>query len=67
MSTDTRCPKCESSQIIEDAYLRTVSRVPSPREQSHAKQHVNAANSVRSGMTDLTWALLNTKEFILNH
>ena len=22
MSTDTRCPKCESSQIIEDAYLR---------------------------------------------
>jgi hypothetical protein len=40
--------------LIETAYLRTLSRFP-------------AASDVKDGLTDVMWALVNTKEFIVNH
>ena len=52
---------------IREAYLRTLSRPPTKSDLARAKQHVDASASLVEGMRDVLWALLNTKEFILNH
>ena len=55
------------SKLINDAWLRSVNRLPRPEEVAHAKKHLSATPSTKEGLTDLLWALMNTKEFILNH
>ena len=56
----------DTDRIIRDAWLRTVSRLPSAAEQQRAKSHLSESGSVAEGVRDLLWALLNTKEFVLN-
>jgi hypothetical protein len=53
--------------LIRTAYLRTVGRPPSGREAERAARHLQQSGSVAEGVRDLLWALVNTKEFILNH
>jgi hypothetical protein len=53
--------------LIESAWLRTISRRPSGTESSYALEHLRQSESMASGMEDLLWALVNTKEFLLNH
>ena len=53
--------------LIETAYLRSLSRFPSPAELATAMEYVVADGSLPGGMQDVMWALLNTKEFIVNH
>ncbi len=53
--------------LINEAWLRSVNRPPSQTEVNRAKQHLASASSTEEGLTDLLWALMNTKEFILNH
>ena len=55
------------SDVINKAWLRTVNRLPRPEEISRAKKHLASVPSTEEGVTDLLWALINTKEFILNH
>jgi len=52
--------------LVREAYLRTVGRLPNDEEQGVAKQYLAESDSTASGMRDLLWALLNTKEFIVN-
>ena len=59
--------KNDVTELIKDAWLRSVNRLPSQREISRAKDHLTNASSTEDGLTDLLWALMNTKEFILNH
>lgn len=59
----TRSPE----KLIEEAYLRTVSRFPSEQEQSIALQHLQSSTDLSAGLQDLLWALVNTKEFLVNH
>ncbi len=56
-----------SPEIIEELYLRTLSRFPKKEEAQLAQQGVGQAPSPREGYEDLLWALLNSKEFIFNH
>ncbi len=54
-------------ELIQTAYLRTVSRHPRADELAACrKQVVNAENTVEA-LRDVMWALLNTREFITNH
>jgi hypothetical protein len=55
------------ANLIREAWLRSVNRPPSPAEIDRASGHLASAKSTEEGMTDLLWALMNTKEFILNH
>ncbi len=57
----------DHSQLVRDAYLRTLSRAPTDEEQTVALAHLSDAKDVVTGARDLLWALLNTKEFIVNH
>jgi len=54
-------------QIVEELFLATMSRLPDERERKSALDHVSAAPNRTAGFRDMVWALINTREFILNH
>lgn len=53
--------------LVQDAYLRTLSRPPTEEELARVERHLHETPDRRAAMQDVFWALLNTKEFILNH
>ena len=53
--------------IIEEVFLRTVSRLPTGDEIAKAQQDIAAAGDPVDGVRDLMWAMLNTREFMVNH
>jgi hypothetical protein len=55
------------TQLVRQAYLRTVSRPPTLEESERALEYLADSDSTTSGLSDLLWALVNSKEFILNH
>jgi hypothetical protein len=54
-------------RVIKEAFLRTLSRPPTPKEILTAKEDISAANDSVEGVRDVLWALLNTREFLVNH
>ena len=68
-----RAPQTETltaevvDQLINETFLRTVSRHPTPLERANAQSDINNAKNKIHGIKDLLWALLNTKEFLVNH
>jgi len=57
----------ELQPVIEEAYLRTLSRFPTSEESETAKKAISDSENPAEGLRDLLWALVNTKEFIVNH
>ena len=55
------------SDLIEDTYLRTLSRYPDPEEAEIATEFIHESETPADGMESLMWALVNTKEFIITH
>ncbi len=53
--------------MITALYWSTLTRAPSPRECEAALAHLQAAPNQRSGLEDLTWALLNAHAFLLRN
>ena len=53
--------------LIAEAYLRCLSRPPTKKETARTQQHIDAVGSASDGLGSLLWALVNTKEFILQH
>ncbi|MCA9190933.1 MAG: DUF1549 domain-containing protein [Planctomycetales bacterium] len=53
--------------LIDQAYLRTLSRRPDNSEISLAKKYFEEEESPTAAIEGLMWSLVNTKEFILNH
>jgi hypothetical protein len=52
--------------IIDDLYLRCYSRLPRDNEKANLLASIDTENPTES-LTDIFWALLNSKEFIFNH
>ncbi len=59
--------KAIADELIEAAYLRTLSRKPNKTELADCREHLHGAENTVEGLRDLMWALLNTREFITNH
>jgi hypothetical protein len=57
----------QGAQLVREAYLRTLSRPPQQDELDKSLAYLADSESLSSGLRDLLWALLNTKEFIVNH
>jgi len=57
----------DAGEIVRQAYLRTLTRYPSTEELARSRKYVEGADDTLQGIRDLLWALLNTKEFIVNH
>jgi hypothetical protein len=55
------------AEIVEEAYLRTLSRHPTENERQIATAFVTESDDPQRGARDLLWTLINTKEFIVNH
>jgi hypothetical protein len=54
-------------RLVEEAYLRTVNRLPSDNERQIAAAYITDAEEPIEGLRGLMWTLINTKEFIVNH
>ena len=59
--------KSAAAKGIEELFLCTVSRPPTPQESQEAAADIEAAPSRKEGLEDLLWTLLNTREFQFNH
>lgn len=55
-------------RVAREAYLRTLGRPPTVAEKTRARRYLEEdVESPAEGARDLLWALINTREFILNH
>ncbi len=57
----------DKMKTIEDIYLRCLARVPTAKEAEKLKGYFGAGKTDEQVLTDIFWALLNSKEFIFNH
>jgi hypothetical protein len=53
--------------LVSELYWTALSRPPTEIELQQATDAITAAGSKRQGLEDLTWALLNSQEFLLHH
>lgn len=70
---DTRRPRgltqllestSDDAKVIEQLYLRCLSRDPSDDERRDAMEHLRGAASREDGCEDILWALVNCSEFL---
>jgi hypothetical protein len=57
--------KHSTDELIQQAYLRTLSRLPTENEVATSREHFASASDPLVALRDLLWALLNTKEFMV--
>jgi len=65
--SDEPAKEIKPEDIVRQAYLRSLSRYPSDEELKRSLDHLASSENLGKGARDLLWALLNTKEFIVNH
>jgi hypothetical protein len=57
-----------AEEVLEELFLATLSRFPTQAEKDHFAAYRAAHKTKREqACTDALWALVNTREFILNH
>ena len=57
----------DNTEVIKELYLRCLARVPTEKEMTKLKGYFGNGKSDDQVLTDIFWALLNSKEFIFNH
>jgi hypothetical protein len=55
------------AERVEELFLATLSRFPDRDERQAALEHLKDARDRQTAYVDVVWALINTREFILNH
>ena len=55
------------AQIIENLYLRCLSRPPTDQELARLKEFLKNCSEPEPVLEDVFWSLLNSKEFVFNH
>jgi hypothetical protein len=53
--------------IIEELYIRTLSRKPLPKELARLEKILAGDKNQQKVLEDVFWALLNSREFMFNH
>jgi len=59
--------KLSNEELADEVFLATLSRLPNPDQKASAAEAIKTAKTRAEGITDVIWALVNTREFILNH
>jgi hypothetical protein len=54
-------------KVLEELFLATLSRLPGTDDRQAFAEHRRRVRDRRGAFTDTLWALINTREFILNH
>jgi hypothetical protein len=58
--------RCDTD-AVEELFLAALSRPPSGDEARSALDHLRTSPDRAAGLADVLWALINTREFVLNH
>ncbi len=53
-----------NSEVVDELYWTALSRPPTSREQAAAIKMIEGSKNRASALQDITWALLNAKEFL---
>ncbi len=56
-----------NAEIEEELFLATLSRLPNQREKGLVAERLKQSKNRADAFTDVVWALINTREFVLNH
>jgi c-di-GMP-binding flagellar brake protein YcgR len=56
----------DAETIVREAYLRTLSRNPNDDELAVSVEFINASEDAAEGVRGVLWALVNTREFLVN-
>jgi hypothetical protein len=59
--------KLSADEVLDELFLATLTRLPNARERQAFAANLQAAPNRRAAFADTLWALINTREFILNH
>ncbi len=59
--------KKTQAQVIEELYIRCLSRKPTAKETATLDALIAAEPDKKKALDDVFWALLNTREFMFNH
>lgn len=54
-------------ELLEEMFLSTLSRRPTPKEKDRLLTRIAAAPAKREVLEDVLWAILSSKEFVFNH
>jgi len=57
----------DDRRLVEELYLWTLTRYPTPTEIDRSLKHVRLAGSRLEGYQDVMWSLLNRHDFVVNH
>jgi hypothetical protein len=57
----------QTDGLIQEAFLRTFSRLPSAKEVERATAHLVEVGNPAEGFEEILWTLLNSREFLTNH
>ena len=55
------------AKALSELYMTALSRHPTDQEVQHCQQIIADAGDRREGLEDVTWALINGREFLFNH
>jgi hypothetical protein len=55
------------TEIVDELFLATLSRTPDDDERGAALDHIRARPDREAALFDVLWALINTREFVVNH
>jgi hypothetical protein len=58
--------KLDNQQRLEDLFLAALGRLPSADEMKAGLEYLKTSDSLRKGLEDVLWSLVNTREFQLN-
>lgn len=59
--------KLDNAQRVEEMFLSGLARLPNAQELKAALEHLETSTSLRKGLEDVLWSLVNTREFQLNY
>ena len=57
----------QPGEVINELYLTILSRFPTQEELATVAEYVQASSSKRQAAMDVTWALINSAEFLYRH
>jgi hypothetical protein len=57
----------DDTEAFMELYLTALSRRPTEQELEHCSRIVTDAGDRRAGLEDISWALINGREFLFNH
>jgi len=55
------------AEIIDELYLRCISRKPLPPERTKLEALVASEPDKKKALEDVFWSILNSREFMFNH